>query len=84
MPLTDVAIRNSKPAAKSFKLYDTGGLYLEISPCRRRMVAPEISLQRQGKPDMTWAVGAAEGRDGVIVGVGDAATFVFWNGETFW
>lgn len=25
------------------------------------------------------AVGAAEGRDGVIVGVGDAATVVFWN-----
>lgn len=32
MPLTDVAIRNAKPAAKSFKLYDTDGLYLEISP----------------------------------------------------
>jgi len=32
MPLTDVMIRNAKPAAKSFKLYDMGGLYLEISP----------------------------------------------------
>jgi len=32
MPLTDVMIRNAKPTAKSFKLYDTGGLYLEISP----------------------------------------------------
>jgi len=32
MPLTDVMIRNAKPTAKSFKLYDAGGLYLEISP----------------------------------------------------
>jgi integrase len=32
MPLTDVMIRNARPTAKSFKLYDTGGLYLEISP----------------------------------------------------
>jgi hypothetical protein len=32
MPLTDVMIRNAKPTAKSFKLYDTSGLYLEISP----------------------------------------------------
>lgn len=32
MPLTDVMIRNAKPTAKSFKLYDSGGLYLEISP----------------------------------------------------
>ena len=32
MPLTDVAIRSAKPTAKAFKLYDSGGLYLEISP----------------------------------------------------
>jgi integrase len=32
MPLTDVSIRNAKPAAKSFKLFDMGGLYLEIYP----------------------------------------------------
>jgi integrase len=32
MPLTDVVIRNAKPAAKAFKLYDSGGLYLEVSP----------------------------------------------------
>jgi hypothetical protein len=25
------------------------------------------------------AVGAAEGRDGIVVGVGDAATVVFWD-----
>ena len=32
MPLTDTAIRNAKPAAKPVRLYDFGGLYLEISP----------------------------------------------------
>ena len=32
MPLTDVKIRNAKPAAKSQRLWDSGGLYLEISP----------------------------------------------------
>jgi integrase len=32
MPLTDVVIRSTKPTTKAFKLYDSGGLYLEVSP----------------------------------------------------
>ncbi len=32
MPLTEVAIRNAKPAPKSVKLFDGAGLYLEITP----------------------------------------------------
>ncbi|MES2353284.1 MAG: integrase arm-type DNA-binding domain-containing protein [Pseudomonadota bacterium] len=32
MPLTDTAIRNAKPADKPIRLFDGGGLYLEISP----------------------------------------------------
>src|SRR5208337_349497 len=32
MPLTDTAIRSAKPGTKTAKLYDGGGLYLEISP----------------------------------------------------
>jgi integrase len=32
MPLTDTAIRNAKPADKPVRLFDGGGLYLEISP----------------------------------------------------
>jgi integrase len=32
MPLIDVVIRNAKPKAKAFRLYDNGGLYLEVSP----------------------------------------------------
>ena len=32
MPLTDVKIRNSKPAEKAFKISDSGGLYLLVKP----------------------------------------------------
>lgn len=32
MPLTDTAIRNAKPADKSIRLFDGGGLYIEVSP----------------------------------------------------
>ena len=32
MPLTDTAIRNAKPADKATRLFDGGGLYLEVSP----------------------------------------------------
>ena len=32
MPLTDTAIKHAKPGNKTRKLYDSGGLYLEISP----------------------------------------------------
>lgn len=32
MPLTDTALRSAKPQAKTVKLFDGGGLYLEISP----------------------------------------------------
>lgn len=32
MPLTDVTIRNAKPSEKPVRMFDGGGLYLEISP----------------------------------------------------
>jgi integrase len=32
MPLTDTAIKNAKPGAKPVKLFDGGGLYLELAP----------------------------------------------------
>jgi hypothetical protein len=32
MPLTDTAIKNAKPAPKSIRMFDGGGLYLEVSP----------------------------------------------------
>ncbi|WDJ06556.1 Arm DNA-binding domain-containing protein [Xanthomonas campestris] len=32
MPLSDAAVRNAKPADKPVRLFDGGGLYVEISP----------------------------------------------------
>ena len=32
MPLTDTAIRAIKPTGKTAKLFDGGGLYLEVAP----------------------------------------------------
>ncbi len=32
MPLTETAIRSVKPKDKTFKLADSGGLYLEVNP----------------------------------------------------
>jgi integrase len=32
MPLTDVSVRNAKPTEKTHRLFDRGGLYLEVSP----------------------------------------------------
>jgi integrase len=32
MPLTDSIARNAKPAAKTFRIFDHDGLYLEVSP----------------------------------------------------
>lgn len=32
MPLTDAAIRSAKPEAKAKRMFDSGGLYLEIAP----------------------------------------------------
>lgn len=32
MPLTDSAIRTAKPAEKPVRMFDAGGLYLEVSP----------------------------------------------------
>jgi integrase len=32
VPLTDVKIRNAKPTSKKQRLWDSGGLYLEVSP----------------------------------------------------
>jgi hypothetical protein len=37
MPLTDTAIKNSKPAGKPVRLFDGGGLYLEVSPAGGRL-----------------------------------------------
>ena len=37
MPITDTAIRQSKPAAKPYKLYDSHGLFLMVNPTGSRL-----------------------------------------------
>ena len=37
MPLTNTEIRKAKPARKAVRLFDGGGLYLEISPAGGRL-----------------------------------------------
>jgi hypothetical protein len=32
MPLTDTLARNAKPAAKTVRMFDRDGLYLDVSP----------------------------------------------------
>ena len=32
MPLTDATIKNAKPGTKPVRLFDGGGLYLELAP----------------------------------------------------
>ena len=32
MPLTDTVVRNAKPKEKSYRLFDGGGLYVEVAP----------------------------------------------------
>ena len=37
MSLTDLSCRNAMPKAKQYRLYDTGGLYLEVKPSGKRV-----------------------------------------------
>ncbi len=37
MPLTDAAIRNARPRERTFRLYDTGALYLEVTPAGSKL-----------------------------------------------
>lgn len=62
MPLTDTAIRNAKPADKPVRLFDGGGLYLEISPTggklwrmKYRFGGKEKRLAFGVYPDLTLA-----------------------------
>jgi hypothetical protein len=36
MSLSDTAIRSAKPKEKTYKLFDGGGLYLEVAPTGSR------------------------------------------------
>lgn len=66
MPLTDIAIRKAKPADKPQRLFDGGGLYLEIAPSggklwrwKYRLAGKEKRLALGIYPD----VGLADARE---------------------
>ena len=78
MPLTDRAIRNAKPSTKPQRLFDAGGLYLEIAPTggrwwrfKYRFQGKEKRLSMGVYPD----VGLADAR-----GRRDAARKLLTNG----
>lgn len=59
MPLSDTAIRTAKPSAKPVRLFDSGGLYLEISPAggklwrfKYRFMGKEKRLALGAYPDV--------------------------------
>ena len=49
MPLTDIQIRNAKPTEKSYKLYDGGGLYLEVAKSGGKLWRMKYSYARKEK-----------------------------------
>ena len=48
MPLTDTAIRNAKPSDKARKMFDSRGLYLEVSP-RLDPVLDHCTVRRKNR-----------------------------------
>jgi integrase len=71
MALTDTAVKNAKPAEKPYKLFDGGGMYLEVSPkggkCwrfkyRRPITEKENSLSLGTYPEVALRT-ARERRD---------------------
>src|SRR5215472_14075403 len=66
MPLTDAKLRNAKPGDKPQRLWDSGGLYLEVSPTGGKLW--RLKYRFGGKEKLLalgkWnAVSLAEARD---------------------
>ena len=49
MPLTDTTIRNTKPGAKPKRLFDSGGLYLEVSPTGSKLWRLKYRIAKREK-----------------------------------
>ena len=49
MPLTDLAVKNAKPIDKTRRLYDAGGLYLEVSPVGSKLWRFKYRYDRREK-----------------------------------
>lgn len=60
MPLTDIAVKNAKSSEKTQRLWDAGGLYLEVSPAGSKLWRVKYRYDRREKrlsfgkyPDVT-------------------------------
>jgi hypothetical protein len=71
MPLTDRAIQNEKPRMKTFKLYDSGGLYLEVAPSGGKWWRLKYRFRSKEKR-LSLGVYTAAGSKTVEVGLKDA------------
>jgi hypothetical protein len=60
-PLSDAAIRAAKPREKPFRLFDGGGLYLEIHPSGSKLW--RLKYRFAGK-EKRLALGASRAADG--------------------
>jgi integrase len=49
MPLTDTAIRNAKPGIKPIRIFDGGGLYLEVSPTGGKLWRLKYRFEKKEK-----------------------------------
>jgi integrase len=49
MPLTDVKVRNAKPTNRVIRLWDSGGLYLEVSPAGGKLWRYKYRFQGKEK-----------------------------------
>jgi integrase len=49
MPLTDIQIKNLKPAEKSVRVFDGNGLYLEVSPAGGKLFRFKYRFNGKGK-----------------------------------
>jgi integrase len=70
MPLTDVTVRTAKPRDKTYKLFDSGGLYVELTPAggkrwrwKYRVAGREKLLSMGVYPDVTLAAARARRDD---------------------
>lgn len=79
MPITDAAIRKAKPQEKAFRLFDGGGLYLEVAPSggklwrwKYRFQGTEKRLALGTYPDVSLRLARdkhSEGRKSLAAGI---------------
>nr|WP_213228663.1 integrase arm-type DNA-binding domain-containing protein [Caballeronia sp. NK8] len=68
LQLTDIAIKNAKPRGKSYRLYDTGSLYLEVFPNGSKLWRWKYRFQGKEKRLALGAYGTSD----ASVGLSDA------------